>query len=133
MAVVPNPMESLGISPELLAVRPFRFLETTDRSIIWTIKRGVVYVMAFWSGPARKSFSELKRVLAALDPAGRLELVVVDTDSCPDFYEMPEFTRGLGGWGETAWIRDGKVVDVGYGAADYEAKISALLADEDLS
>lgn len=41
----------------------------------------------FWSGPARLAFAELKRVLEDVDPGGHLELVVVDTDGCPNLYD----------------------------------------------
>ena len=130
MACVPDPMKSLGISPELLATRRFQFLEQADRSIVRPIKCGVIYVMAFWSGPARVAFEALKKSLAEVDPAGQIELVAIDTDGCPDFYLMPEFPRGLGGWGESAWVRDGSIVDVAYGVQDYETKIRNLLNEQ---
>jgi hypothetical protein len=84
MAVVPDPITSLGITTELLATRRFRFLEVADRQVVQRIQLGVLFIMAFWSGPARMAFKELKRVLAEIDPNGRIELVVVDTDGCPD-------------------------------------------------
>jgi hypothetical protein len=66
--------------------------------------------MAFWSGPARFAFQELKCVLDEVDPEGRLELVVVNTDGCPDIWALPEFVGRLHGAGETAWICEGHVV-----------------------
>jgi hypothetical protein len=102
-------VQALGEIPASHAGR-VRFLPEADRSIIRSIRLGVLFVMAFWSGPARQGFARLKQVLAALDPHGRLELVVVDTDGCPDLYETPEFAGKLHGWGEVAWVRDGEVV-----------------------
>lgn len=133
MSCVPEPMKSLAIPRELLATRRFRFLEQADRSIIRTVQCGVIYVMAFWSGPARLAFAELKRSLAIHDPGGQIELVVVDTDGSPDLYVMPEFSRGLGGWGESAWVKNGALVDVAYGSLDYEAKIKLLLNEQEVS
>jgi hypothetical protein len=87
-----------------------RFYSETDRAVIATMRCGVLFVMAFWSGPARKAFTELKRVLENVDPGGRLELVVVDTDGCPELEELPEFAGKLAGVGEAAWVRDGRIV-----------------------
>ena len=110
MAAVPDRMQRLGLPPELLATHHIRFLPEADRSVISSISYGVLFVMAFWSGPARKAFVELKRVLAATDPDGHLELVVVDTDGCADLYEVPGFAGKLHGAGETAWVRNGKIL-----------------------
>jgi hypothetical protein len=86
--------------------------------------------MAFWSGPARQAFEELKRVLEALDTDGHLELVVVDTDGCEDLYDLPEFVGMLTGAGETAWIRGGKIIQTsghGYHPECFEAYTRQLL------
>jgi hypothetical protein len=102
-------VRALGEIPASVTGR-LRFFAEADRSVVSTIRCGVLFVMAFWSGTARKAFAELKRVLAAVDPGGRLELVVVDTDGCPDLYELPEFLGQLHGHGEVAWVRDGQIV-----------------------
>lgn len=67
-----------------------RYLAEADRSVIQTIRCGILFVMAFWSGASFQSFARLKQVLSRLDSGGRLEVVVVDTDGCPDLYETPE-------------------------------------------
>jgi len=107
MAEACSRIESLYLSAGLAART--RFYSEADRAVIGTIRCGILFVMAFWSGPARLAFAELKRVLEAVDPSGRLELVVVDTDGCPDLYELPEFAGNLAGNGEAAWIRCGRV------------------------
>ncbi|MDY3557454.1 hypothetical protein R5W24_006645, partial [Gemmata sp. JC717] len=109
VAEVFDPLKALGELPASHASRT-RFLPTAERSVFRTIRLGVVFVMAWWSGPSRQGFAKLKRVLADLDPGGRLEVVVVDTDGCPDLYECPEFVGQLHGWGEVAWVREGRVV-----------------------
>jgi len=108
MAEAFSRIENLYLSPEL-AVRT-RFYSEADRTVIGTIRCGVLFVMAFWSGPARLAFAELKRVLEGVDPSGRLELVVVDMDGCPDLCALPEFAGKLHGAGETAWILGGQIV-----------------------
>jgi hypothetical protein len=123
-------IEQLYLSSAL--AKRTRFYSEADRAVLATIRCGVLLVMAFWSGPARLAFQELKRVLEAVDPEGRLELVVVDTDGCPDFYELPVFVGKLHGAGETAWIRDGQVVrtsDLGYHAECFEPNTRLLLEE----
>ena len=93
---------------------------------------GVLFIMAFWSGPARLAFAELKRVLEAVDRSGRAELVVVDTDGCPELYELPEFAGKLAGAGETAWVRGGRIVDTsghGYHPECFESYTVQLLEE----
>jgi hypothetical protein len=86
------------------------FLPTSDRSVIQAIRCGILFVMAFWSGTSYRSLTQLKQALAKLDPKGRLEVVVVDTDGCPDLYDSPELLGKLHGNGEAAWIIRGRVV-----------------------
>jgi len=120
------------MTPELLAVRRFRFVEEADRSIVGTVRCGVLFVMAFWSGSARQAFAELKRVLAEVDPEGNLELVVVDTDGCPDLYDMPEFLGKIHGAGETAWIKQGRIVStsgLGFRPECFAPNTRSLLAE----
>src|SRR5262249_33562834 len=112
MVDVPDPMKSLGFSEEFLAVRRARFLPKADRSVLGTIRCGVLFFIAFWSIYARQVLVELKQVLAEVDAGGRLELVVVDVDGCTELDKGPEFCgMHLGaGAGETAWVRGGRVV-----------------------
>jgi len=123
-------VKALGALPPSHAQR-VRFLATADRSVIGTIRLGVLFIMAFWSGPSRQGFARLKQVLAAADPGGRLEVVVVDTDGCPDLYEAPEFAGKLHGSGEVAWVKDGRVVftsGVGYHPECFEPLTRQLLS-----
>jgi hypothetical protein len=122
-------VKALGELPASHAGRT-RFLAEADRSVFGTIRLGVLFVMAFWSGPSRQGFAKLKEVLAALDPGGRLDLVVVDIDGCPNLYETAEFSGQLHGWGEVAWVRDGRVVrtsGLGYNPECFEPFTRELL------
>jgi hypothetical protein len=108
MAEFYSRIENLYLSPSL--AKRTRFYAEADRSIVDSIRLGVLFIMAFWSGTSRQAFAELKRSLEANDPDGRIELVVVDTDGCPSLYELPEFVGKLHGNGETAWVYEGKIV-----------------------
>jgi len=106
---VQDPASSLGLNEPPLVGRT-RFFPEADRSVLAGIRCGVLFVMAFWSGPAWQAFAELKRVLARFDPNGLLEVVVVDTDGCPGLYEHPALVGRMLGAGEAVWVRDGQVV-----------------------
>lgn len=67
----------------------------------------VVIVVAAWSGPARAALTLVARTLRGAD--ARVPLLVVDHD-----VPSASVVRLLGdpqdGWGETAWVRDGRVL-----------------------
>jgi hypothetical protein len=122
-------VENLYLSPSL--AKRTRFCSDADQSIVGTIRCGVLFVMAFWSGTSRLAFAELKRSLEANDPKGRLELIVVDTDGCPSLYELPEFVGKLRGHGEAAWVLEGKIVStsgLGYHPECMEPNTRLLLS-----
>jgi hypothetical protein len=122
-------IENLYLPPSL--VKRTRFYSEADQSIVATIRCGVLFVMAFWSGTSRLAFAELKRSLEANDPNGRLQLVVVDTDGCPSLYELPEFVGKLHGHGEAAWVLEGKIVStsgLGYHPECMERNTRLLLS-----
>jgi hypothetical protein len=123
--------KALGDIPASHAAR-MRFLDECDRSVIDTIRFGVLFVMAFWSMPAVKAFTHLKRVLEDVDPDGWLELVVVDTDGSGNLHEVPEFCGcKLSGSGETFWIHDGRILFTsvpGYNPDCFEPNTRRLLA-----
>jgi hypothetical protein len=86
------------------------YLPDADEAIIMSIGRGILFLMAFWSGHSITAFAKLTEVIARLDQGGALELVVVDVDGSPALYQVPEFVGKVHGAGETAWIRNGKIV-----------------------
>ena len=105
----PDGLRSLGRyskSPiERIDYRP-----VADETIIGEIDRGILFLMAFWSAPSITAFTKLTDVVACLDADGQLELVVADVDGAPALYKVPEFLGKVHAYGETAWIRSGKVV-----------------------
>jgi hypothetical protein len=52
----------------------------------------------------------MMHVLEMVDSERRMELVVADTDGCQKLHELPEFAGMLHGWGEAAWICQGRIV-----------------------
>ncbi|OAI51449.1 hypothetical protein AYO44_17115 [Planctomycetaceae bacterium SCGC AG-212-F19] len=89
---------------------------------------GVFFVDAVWSGGSRQSLNALTDTLGRLDPDGRLELVVVNIDESPGVFELFEFTQPLGGWGEAAWVTNGKIIATGSRGHDFDTHTRALLA-----
>lgn len=97
-----------------------RYYATSDPGVVATIRCGVLFVMAWWSGPARQAFGLLKAALKRLDPDGRLELIVIDTDGVAG-YILPCGRSALHGAGETFWVLDGVVIaDTSWG--DYRQR-----------
>lgn len=92
-----------------LPVERIRYVPDAGEEIIQSIGRGILFLMAFWSGPAITAFTKLTEVITNLE-ANNLEIVVVDVDGSPELYHVPEFVHKLRGCGETAWIRDGKII-----------------------
>jgi hypothetical protein len=112
MVAVPDAIKSLGFTEEFLASRRARFIPDADASVLNGIGCGVLFFMAFWSIYSRQAFAELKRILEQVDPEARLELVVVDVDSLRGLENVPGLTsmQPSAGAGETAWVKDGRVV-----------------------
>lgn len=109
---VPDPMESLGFTEQYLATRRAQYIGEDAHFALEGIDCGILFFMAFWSGPARQAFAELKRVLAEIDPDGRIELVVIDLDGCTQMPNVPGLSVAMlsGGYGETAWVKNGRIV-----------------------
>lgn len=87
-----------------LPIERIRYLPDSETSLIHDIKRGILFVMAFWSGPSVKAFNQLTEVVNRLDPDGTLEFVVIDTDGAQGFYEHPDCSLPTDGTRRTiAW------------------------------
>lgn len=130
MAGNPEGLRSL-VKYTKLPIERIRYLPDADEKVIKDISRGILFLMAFWSGPSVKAFAQLTEVVAKLDNKGVLELVVVDVDGSPALYQVPEFVGKVHGAGETAWVRDGKIVatsGLGLNTACFEPNTVALLS-----
>jgi hypothetical protein len=67
----------------------------------------VVIFVAAWSGPARAALTFVARTLRDAD--ARVPLLVVDHD-VPSAPVVKLLGDPQHGWGETAWVRDGRVL-----------------------
>jgi hypothetical protein len=92
-----------------LPVERIRYVPDAGAEILQTIDRGILFLMAFWSIHSVRGFTALTEVLAHLG-AEELELVVVDVDGSPKLFQVPELWDNPHCCGETAWIRQGKIV-----------------------
>jgi hypothetical protein len=74
-----------------------------------SIPKGILFLMAVWSGGARQAFHCLKQVLSRINLDG-LKVYVLNVDGMSiEFCQQQLSGFQLGGWGETFWIRDGKI------------------------
>ena len=93
-----------------LSLERIRYVPDADETVVAATSRGILFQMAFWSGPAVQAFAKLTEVIARLDPDGQIELVVVDIDGSERLSAVSEFLGGVRGAGETAWVRNGSVI-----------------------
>ncbi len=99
------------------------------------IRRGLIYFFAGWGPLSSHYFALTTRALAAMDTS-RLEIYVVDIDSVPGEFLRTTFGHyHPAGSGETAWVRDGRIVSVsdGLGAeveSEFVSRTQQLLGDE---
>ncbi len=85
------------------------YYPTADPAVFAAVGRGLVFMMAWWSGSARLAWRDVREAVAAADPAGRLRVAVLDIDGLTGF---DGHAPGLPvcGAGETAWAWDGRPV-----------------------
>lgn len=93
-----------------------RYVADADADIVRSIDNGVLFLMAFWSGPSLDAFSKLTKAIHDVG-VGDLDLVAVDVDGSAGIYQLPEIAELYGGvvnappgWGEVAFCRDGQIV-----------------------
>ena len=96
-------------------IERIRFVSESDESLLQEIDCGVLFIMAFWSGSSVTNFVHMTRVLGKLDPSGSLQFVVADIDGaeslCKGLLARKTFS-GFGGYGEAAWIHQGRVISI---------------------
>jgi len=125
----PNGLESLAKYTQMPMER-IQYYAESDTTLIAEIEHGILFIMAFWSGPSVKAFGEITEIINRLDRNATLQFVVIDTDGAQPFYEHPDFVGKMGGWGEIAWIKDGAVQcmsGLGYNPDCFEPNTKALL------
>ena len=80
-----------------------------------SISKGIVFVIAHWSGQAKISRERLTRALTSVRLDG-CEIHFLNTDNLDDKFRSDYRNPQMGGYGETFWIKDGKILfaDLGY-------------------
>jgi hypothetical protein len=86
-----------------------QYVPDATMETVRSIDRGILFVIAFWSGSAFRAYHELTAVITRLKAEEKLHLVVADIDGAEELMSLPEIGL-LHGAGETAWIRSGKIV-----------------------
>ena len=101
-----------------------RYFPEADETIIGGIERGILFLMAFWSGPSVKTFASITKEVLRFDTSHALEFVVVDSDGSPALYEMPEFLGQI-------WNRAVRLVSDVLEARNLERPLKTLSAGTD--
>ena len=109
MAGNPDGIRSLA-KYSRLPVERIRNLPDADEKVVKAISRGILFQVAFWSGPAVQAFAKLTEIIARLYPDGMAELVVVVIKGSERLSAGSEFLGGVRGAGERAWVHNGSVV-----------------------
>ena len=92
-----------------LPLERLRVVQKLEDLRLADIHAGVVFVYAAWSGPARMALGQVMRLLSTLD-LGTLDVVILDIDCLTAEDTQRLFGHVFGGYGETLWIREGRVV-----------------------
>ncbi|MFA8019482.1 hypothetical protein [Bremerella cremea] len=90
-------------------VDQIEFVAKPTLETIAGIKRGLLFLVAFWSGPAMRAFGTLTEELADLD-FYKYRFVAGDIDGAEELRELQEVGDSLmTGDGKTLWIHEGTV------------------------
>jgi hypothetical protein len=95
-----------------LPVHCENFVRVPDEDLLQVdrVSRGIVFVLARWSGASQLSFRTLTSVLNQIPGAASIQVLILDSDSLA----AERFRESVGevpsGRGETYWIRGGRVV-----------------------
>ena len=113
-----------------------RYVPNADADIVHSIQNGILFLVAFWSGPALTAFSKLTQILHEMN-MDDLDVVAVDVDGSPDVYQLPEIRALFGGVvtapmgkGEVAFCRDGRVVQAAIISDSYDTNQYTVNARE---
>lgn len=94
-----------------------RYIPNADATLVESIQNGILFFIAFWSGPSLQAFSKLTEAIQQLK-LDHFELVVADVDGALELYQSPQLATLLGcgsltaprGCGEAVYCRDGQMV-----------------------
>ncbi len=93
-----------------LPAAQIEFVPEATVETIRDINRGVLFLVAFWSGPSMQAFATLTEELSRLE-FGSCRFVAADVDGADELRQLPEIGNSLmNGDGKTLWIRGGKII-----------------------
>ncbi len=118
------------IEGRILPRTKVRYFEHAGVRELEAVDTGVVFILAWWSGPAHIALDHLAKAILTADPGGRLALCIVDTDGIPDLYDHDLFRGKIHGYGECVWKRKSEVVDTLFRVGeirDYEDRVLQIL------
>ena len=98
-----DPVESISPLVEPIADR-VHFLPEPTIDTVSSIRCGVVFVIAFWSGPARSALATFCKTLDRVDVSRAIHVYVVDTDAVPESLANWLQLDAISGMGEIFWI-----------------------------
>jgi hypothetical protein len=84
-------------------------LSSEEAIDIRSIKRGILFILAKWSGASQLAFRALNKALASLPELDGLYLYIADTDSDKTQELLSELGDAPAGAGETYWLVEGQV------------------------
>ena len=93
------------------------FYSEANRTLLQSIDCGLVYLMAFWSGPAILAWVKFAEFATRMRDS-QVRFAAVDVDGSPDLYDFLQASPGnpfIAGWGEIIWLRRGLVVSMANG------------------
>jgi len=96
-----------------IPIERLRVVSRFDDLHLPQIRRGIVFVLAAWSGPAVLGLRKFTEAIVE-HVTDSLDLVVIDIDCLSQEAIAALFGSSgfpVGGNGETAWVKDGVVVD----------------------
>src|SRR5580704_1623046 len=101
------------------------FLDPDLAVSISEIKKGVLFVWAIWSVPAKQGLQAVATALSSSPTFGEILLYLADNDAGSTEQFMTSIGQTPSGMGETFWISNGEIVASlkGYSAKDLDVLV----------
>lgn len=95
------------------------------------LQRGVLFLMAFWSGPAKMAFANVCRIFSEVGLPEDFAFRILDVDGLGRSLAeiLSQYPVEMGGWGEAYWYRDGKIIAATSVATATDERIREILAE----
>lgn len=98
-----------------------------DESVpLCSMEKGIVFILATWSGQSQLAFRALNKALAQTEGLGDLPIYVADTDDAKTQEFLSQIGETPSGGGETYWVAGGQIQHKLRGYTDKD--LSSLLS-----